>query len=630
MLTVVLMASAPVSATAPASPTSGESATDAWAAVAAQGDQIDLFYGTALNAEAWSIRDRASFTAALPSLTLSEAYNQWLAIADLRQAYYEAGGALEPGGVTVYPSGDSAVIHALDLALWSRENALLWLLGLQKQRPYPPFGYLGYHVPWNDVQSAPAGNAITPDTVGALVDQLPLSPALFSGDRVFIMPNDLSGAYAYTDVAGPGIHTWLGANATIDLRHVLYHELGHAVHFRFGGYDTVSTGQPLSPFWQAYLQIRGLTWEDPTQVPTADSTMECFAEDFAYLFRAPGDVLGYQAACGAPTAAQQASLLAFLESLPEAGYASVYQQAQWLQWQSPWPSLLFGGFQARVFTARSHADVSVALSPEALGGPYSLTQVSSGDVVTSLATLQPGQAWSQELTIPADGVLQVNGNAVQTTGGDLTLSSLDVYRNRAFIPQPSISGVFPDTLGSWAESAIAAAVRLGIVDGYPNGLFVPQGDVTRAELARMLATALPGHGYLHAPASSGFSDVASTFWAEPYVATVGHDLPGTKTGGPFDPNQPTTREEAVAWIAKALAFSPLSPGAATDLLDTYPGGTKVAAVDAPWFAGALAAGIISGQSSGGDLDPLAPVTRAEAVVLVMRALEISEAQAAAG
>lgn|GEM_PF-6916862 len=615
---LILPAGVGVGAPAAAAPVS---AADATGAAAAGGETIDLFYGRSMTADAWSAYDRSAFSAGIPTDTLTTAYNQWLAIADLREAYYEAAGQLEPGGVTVYPAGASAVIHVLDLALAARERALLWLLGLQALRPYPRFGDLGYGDPGDYIGSTPMGNLITPAEVGDLIDQLPLSPALFAGDRIFLMPYQLPQEYALTDVYGPGIRIWIGATATVDLQHVLYHELGHAVHFRFGGFDTTSTGHPLSAFWQQYLAIRGLPWADPTQVPWAQRTIECFAEDFAYAFRAPGDILGYEAACPVPTPQQVAALEAFWSALPDAGTHSPYQQAQWVQWQAPWPSVLFGGFHARLFTNQTTVPLQLSLSAQALGGPYTV-QVHGAP--TPLATLQPGAPWSGSVHVSPGTEVEVDADTPS-----LLLTSLDLYSNPAFVPEPDISGVFPDTIDSWARAGIAAAVRAGIVGGYPDGEFRPDGDVTRAQLARMLATGLPGQPYLHAAAQVAFSDVGAAFWAAPFIATVGADLPGITPGGSFLPDRPLTREEAVAWTAKVFGFAPLSAAAATAVLATYPDGGQVAAADAPWFAAALTLGLVRGDSGSGDLQPLAPLTRAEAAIIVMRARHLSIAQAAA-
>ncbi|MBB6674566.1 S-layer homology domain-containing protein [Cohnella nanjingensis] len=46
-------------------------------------------------------------------------------------------------------------------------------------------------------------------------------------------------------------------------------------------------------------------------------------------------------------------------------------------------------------------------------------------------------------------------------------------------------------IGAWAKKAVAQAVQAGIISGYPDGSFRPDADITRAEMAVMIARALP-------------------------------------------------------------------------------------------------------------------------------------------
>lgn len=47
------------------------------------------------------------------------------------------------------------------------------------------------------------------------------------------------------------------------------------------------------------------------------------------------------------------------------------------------------------------------------------------------------------------------------------------------------SAAFPDTEGHWAEGAIYQLARLGVLLGYPNGLFQPDAYITRAEAVKI-------------------------------------------------------------------------------------------------------------------------------------------------
>lgn len=51
-------------------------------------------------------------------------------------------------------------------------------------------------------------------------------------------------------------------------------------------------------------------------------------------------------------------------------------------------------------------------------------------------------------------------------------------------------GSFSDTNGHWADAVIRALHRAGIVNGTGNGTFNPDQEITRAEMAAILARVL--------------------------------------------------------------------------------------------------------------------------------------------
>lgn len=69
----------------------------------------------------------------------------------------------------------------------------------------------------------------------------------------------------------------------------------------------------------------------------------------------------------------------------------------------------------------------------------------------------------------------------------------------------SPSGVQPprlsDVHGHWARAEIEKLVSRGVVGGYPDGTFRPEQLITRAELVKILVTAITVGTYT--PASAG-------------------------------------------------------------------------------------------------------------------------------
>ena len=52
------------------------------------------------------------------------------------------------------------------------------------------------------------------------------------------------------------------------------------------------------------------------------------------------------------------------------------------------------------------------------------------------------------------------------------------------------SGRFSDIAGHWAKSNILAAAKMGFIDGYPDGTFRPDNNITRAETVRIISNVL--------------------------------------------------------------------------------------------------------------------------------------------
>lgn len=96
----------------------------------------------------------------------------------------------------------------------------------------------------------------------------------------------------------------------------------------------------------------------------------------------------------------------------------------------------------------------------------------------------------------------------------------------------TISGAgFPDTVGSWAEASIRKAHAAGIVTGYEDGMFRPNGKLTRAEAAAMIYRLL-GRGPLYG-AQQRWTDVPQSHWAFGYIqeATTDHYYKERAEGG---------------------------------------------------------------------------------------------------
>lgn len=174
--------------------------------------------------------------------------------------------------------------------------------------------------------------------------------------------------------------------------------------------------------------------------------------------------------------------------------------------------------------------------------------------------------------------------------------------------------VMKDIQGHWAKSAIDQALAAGFVNGYGDGTFRPNQQVTRAEFVTMLGRALD----LNADGSSlSFTDAGKIpSWAKEGVAEAvkAGIISGYKDGS-FGPHKQLNRAELAAMIVRAGGISPDSQAklAFSDAKD-------IPAWAVPYVAAAVDAGLVSGVGNN-RFAPQQTATRAEAVTLIIKLLE---------
>ncbi|WP_337100490.1 S-layer homology domain-containing protein [Paenibacillus sp. YIM B09110] len=137
---------------------------------------------------------------------------------------------------------------------------------------------------------------------------------------------------------------------------------------------------------------------------------------------------------------------------------------------------------------------------------------------------------------------EYTANAAFTMGS----ANVTLYAQWIIVPYTDISG-------HWAESNIIAMSR-SIVRGYPDNTFRPDNTVTRAEFAVMLIKALKPEGI---GAALTFTDAAQIgSWAEKEVSlAVKLGIIKGYTDGSFRPDKEISRAEMAAIIARALKLT---------------------------------------------------------------------------
>lgn len=123
------------------------------------------------------------------------------------------------------------------------------------------------------------------------------------------------------------------------------------------------------------------------------------------------------------------------------------------------------------------------------------------------------------------------------------------------------SNTFSDVDESrWFNTAVSTMAKLGIVNGYPDGGFHPNENITRAEFATIAAR----FDKYAAAEDADFSDIDG-HWAKVYIAKAA--ARGWVNGypdGTFKPDKKITRAEAMALVNRVLDRDPAVP---EDLLE---------------------------------------------------------------
>jgi len=116
---------------------------------------------------------------------------------------------------------------------------------------------------------------------------------------------------------------------------------------------------------------------------------------------------------------------------------------------------------------------------------------------------------------------------------------------------------FPDVpTGYWVRNPISLIAMQGIIKGYPDGSFKPDGNITRAEMATLLIRTNISEDFLASPESTGFTDVELDHWAVKFINQAAEM--GVVEGypdGSFKPNGNITRAEGLTMITRFAGVS---------------------------------------------------------------------------
>ena len=139
----------------------------------------------------------------------------------------------------------------------------------------------------------------------------------------------------------------------------------------------------------------------------------------------------------------------------------------------------------------------------------------------------------------------------------------------SLIPSFTANAAFSDVDASHPyQEAISTLSTLKVINGYEDGTFAPDKDISRAEFTKMIVYML-GLGNLTTPITT-FDDVPQTHWANPNIKTA-YDLQIINgfDDGSFRPDQPVTYEQALKMVVCTLGYQPYA-----EQMGGYPNGYR--------------------------------------------------------
>lgn len=119
---------------------------------------------------------------------------------------------------------------------------------------------------------------------------------------------------------------------------------------------------------------------------------------------------------------------------------------------------------------------------------------------------------------------------------------------------------FADAHHHWASPYIRALQTQapGVITGFPDGTFHPNGSITREQMAKMIANAYSFEEKKEWPSEFTFHDVSG--WATEYIDLLAsHSILYGRTQNLFAPKDHVNRAEAAAIIHRAEAVYHLTP-----------------------------------------------------------------------
>lgn len=192
-----------------------------------------------------------------------------------------------------------------------------------------------------------------------------------------------------------------------------------------------------------------------------------------------------------------------------------------------------------------------------------------------------------------------------------------------FMSRPVFADVtyFSDLSCHWGECNVYYVADFGLLNGYPDGTFCPDNNITRTEFLKILSLD-SGENLSVYNNESAFPDVSSSFWGKQYINWgEANGIVNGYLDGTFHPNNTISRQEMAAILYRYIVTYrglPLDPVKA-EIHFTDQSSIGLWALND--VKAIQRAGIINGYDDN-SFHPLSSATRAESATMVANYLKI--------
>ena len=167
----------------------------------------------------------------------------------------------------------------------------------------------------------------------------------------------------------------------------------------------------------------------------------------------------------------------------------------------------------------------------------------------------------------------------------------------------------------WANNFIGELTALEVLQGFPDGSFRPDEQVTRAQFAAMLSQAFQ---IARVRNPINFRDVSSSYWAYSAIREAYATGFFTNVGSTFNPSQSLSRLEILLALSRGLNYT--SSTSTEAILATYTDAASIRTDVRSAIASLTEQGVIVNYPNAQALNPDRVATRAEVSALIYRAL----------